>query len=137
MPPEKICFEITETSAITNFELVLDLMTALRGLGCQVALDDFGGGLLSFEFLRRLKPDFVKIDGKLIRDVTEDAVAKVIVTAIVQVARVMKAQTIGEWVETPAVLDCVRALGVQHIQGYLVAAPVLMNTLSDQCPDAV
>lgn len=135
--PALICFEITETSAITNFELVLDLMTALRGLGCQVALDDFGGGLLSFEFLRRLKPDFVKIDGKLIRDVTEDAVAKVIVTAIVQVARVMKAQTIGEWVETPAVLDCVRALGVQHIQGYLVAAPVLMNTLSDQCPDAV
>jgi diguanylate cyclase (GGDEF)-like protein len=133
--PALICFEITETSAITNFELVLDLMNALREMGCKVALDDFGGGLLSFEFLRRLKPDFVKIDGKLIRDVTQDAVAEVIVTAIVQVAMVMRAQTIGEWVETPAVLDRVRALGVQHIQGYLIGEPKLMQTLANPCPD--
>mgnify|MGYP001626159775 CR=1 FL=1 len=133
--PALICFEITETSAITNFELVLDLMQALRELKCTVALDDFGGGLLSFEFLRRLKPDFVKIDGKLIRDVTQDAVAEVIVTAIVQVAMVMQAQTIGEWVETPAVLDRIRALGVQHIQGYLIGAPQLMQSLVDLCPD--
>jgi diguanylate cyclase (GGDEF)-like protein len=133
--PALICFEITETSAITNFELVLDLMNALRELGCKVALDDFGGGLLSFEFLRRLKPDFVKIDGKLIRDVTQDAVAEVIVTAIVRVAMVMQSQTIGEWVETPAVLDCVRALGVQHIQGYLISSPQLMQSLVDLCPD--
>ncbi|OYY34483.1 MAG: hypothetical protein B7Y58_08230 [Halothiobacillus sp. 35-54-62] len=60
-----------------------------------------------------------------------------IVTAIVQVAMEMKAQTIGEWVETPAVLDCVRALGVQHIQGYLIGEPVLMQTLADQCPEDV
>ncbi len=130
--PALICFEITETSAITNFELVLDLMNALRDMGCWMALDDFGGGLLSFEFLRRLKPDFVKIDGKLIREIEHDPVAKVIVTAIQQVATVMNAQTIGEWVETESVLECMQAIGVHYIQGYLIHRPVLMQVLCEQ-----
>lgn len=135
LDPTLICFEITETSAITNYELVLDLMTALRELGCSLSLDDFGGGLLSFEFLRRLQPDFVKIDGKLIRDIVSDPVAEVIVTAIHQVALVMQAQTIGEWVENEAIQARLTEIGVHYVQGYLHHRPTPMaNLLCDYSP---
>lgn len=129
LDPALICFEITETSAITNYELVLELMTALRELGCSLALDDFGGGLLSFEFLRRLKPDFVKIDGKLIRDIVQDPVAEVIVSAIHQVALVMEAQTIGEWVENEAIQARLEEIGIHYVQGYLHHRPCQVTAL--------
>ncbi len=123
LDPRRICFEITETTAISNFDQAVAMMGSLRALGCQVSLDDFGGGLLSFEFLRQLQPDFVKIDGKLVRDMLEDPVAEVIVGAIHRVATVMGAQTIGEWVESQELYDRLRAIGVDYVQGYLVHRP--------------
>ncbi|MDA3875795.1 MAG: EAL domain-containing protein [Halothiobacillus sp.] len=132
LDPALICFEITETSAITNYELVLELMTALRELGCSLSLDDFGGGLLSFEFLRRLQPDYVKIDGKLIRDIVDDPVAVVIVSAIHQVALVMQAQTIGEWVENEAIQARLEEIGIHYVQGYLHHRP---SPVSELLPD--
>ncbi|ANJ66741.1 hypothetical protein A9404_04540 [Halothiobacillus diazotrophicus] len=132
LDPSLICFEITETSAITNYDLVLDLMTALRELGCSLALDDFGGGLLSFEFLRRLQPDFVKIDGKLIRDIDRDPVAEVIVGAIHQVALVMGAETIGEWVEDETTQARLTEIGIHYVQGYLHHRP---GPLTELLPD--
>lgn len=92
-------------------------------MGCLVALDDFGGGLISFEFLRRLKPDIVKIDGKLVSDLEHDPVAAVIVESIHEVARVMGARTVGEWVETPATLAQLETIGVDFAQGYLLHRP--------------
>lgn len=129
LDPALICFEITETSAITNYELVLDLVHTLRQMGCKISLDDFGAGLLSFEFMRRLRPDFVKIDGKLIRDIEHDPVASVIVTAIQQVSKVMGAKTIGEWVENEATLRRLDAIGIDFIQGYYHHKPVPIETL--------
>lgn len=129
LDPASICFEITETSAITNYDLVLELMMALRELGCSLALDDFGGGLLSFEFLRRLQPDYVKIDGKLIRDIGQDPVAEVIVSAIHQVTLVMGAQTIGEWVESEAIQTRLEEIGIHYVQGYLHHRPGPMTEL--------
>ncbi len=129
--PRQLCFEITETSAITNVELALSLMSLLRGLGCKVSLDDFGAGLLSFEFMRRLKPDFVKIDGKLVRDVETDPVAAVIVRAIVEVAHEMGAKTVGEWVETASLVARLEQLKVDYIQGYYTHAPA---PLTDEIP---
>ncbi|OZB79044.1 MAG: hypothetical protein B7X28_08660, partial [Halothiobacillus sp. 13-55-253] len=129
LDPALICFEITETSAITNYELVLELVHSLRQLGCKISLDDFGAGLLSFEFMRRLQPDFVKIDGKLVRDIEHDPVASVIVRAIQQVSEVMGAKTIGEWVENEATLRRLEAIGIDFIQGYYYHAPVPIETL--------
>jgi diguanylate cyclase (GGDEF)-like protein len=129
LDPALICFEITETSAITNYELVLELVHSLRQMGCKISLDDFGAGLLSFEFMRRLKPDFVKIDGKLVRDIEHDPVASVIVTTIVQVSKVMGAKTIGEWVENEATLRRLEAIGIDFIQGYYYHAPVPIDSL--------
>lgn len=88
-----------------------------------MALDDFGGGLISFKFLRRLKPDIVKIDGKLVRDLEHDRVAAVIVESIHDVARVMGARTVGEWVETPTTLVKLENIGVDFAQGYLLHRP--------------
>jgi diguanylate cyclase (GGDEF)-like protein len=129
LDPALICFEITETSAITNYELVLELVHSLRQMGCKISLDDFGAGLLSFEFMRRLRPDFVKIDGKLVRDIEHDPVASVIVTAIQRVSEVMGAKTIGEWVENEATLLRLDTIGVDFIQGYYYHAPVPIETL--------
>lgn len=129
LDPALICFEITETSAITNYELVMELVHSLRQMGCKISLDDFGAGLLSFEFMRRLRPDFVKIDGKLVRDIEHDPVASVIVTAIQRVSEVMGAKTIGEWVENEATLLRLDAIGIDFIQGYYYHAPVPIETL--------
>ncbi|WP_407275089.1 EAL domain-containing protein [Halothiobacillus sp. DCM-1] len=134
--PRKLCFEITETSAITHVEQALSLMGLLRSLGCQVALDDFGAGLLSFEFMRRLRPDFVKIDGKLVRDVETDPVAAVIVRAIVEVAHEMGAKTVGEWVETPSLVSKLEALRVDFIQGYYTHAPSPLTDALPQVPSS-
>ncbi|RRQ23398.1 EAL domain-containing protein [Guyparkeria sp. SCN-R1] len=121
--PTWLCFEITETAAIANFDQAAELIASLRELGCLVALDDFGGGLISFEFLRRLKPDIVKIDGKLVRDLEHDRVAAVIVESIHDVAHVMGARTVGEWVETPTTLAQLERIGVDFAQGYLLHRP--------------
>jgi len=124
LDPSWICFEITETAAIANFDQAVELVTSLRELGSLVALDDFGSGMLSFDFLRRLRPDIVKIDGKLVCDLETDPVAAVIVESIHSVARVMGARTVGEWVETPATLARLAEIGVDFAQGYLLHRPM-------------
>lgn len=131
--PRLICFEITETTAISSFDQAVAMINSLRQLGCQVSLDDFGGGLLSFEFLRQLQPDFVKIDGKLVRDMLDDPVAEVIVEAIHRVASVMGAHTIGEWVENQDIYDRLKAIGVNYVQGYLIHKPApLAEVIAEQ-----
>ncbi|MGM0517181.1 MAG: EAL domain-containing protein [Pseudomonadota bacterium] len=121
--PRRLIFEITETAAIRNLEQAERLIAALRRLGCRFSLDDFGSGYLSFDFLRRLQPDYVKIDGQLIRDMPDDPVAAVIVSAIVEVSQVMSARTVAEWIETEEQLRRVRDLGVDYVQGYLIHRP--------------
>ena len=121
--PVRIIFEITETAAILNLDQAERLIRALRDLGCRFALDDFGSGFLSFEFLRRLHPDIVKIDGQLIADLPADPVAAVIIDAIVQVCRVMQADTVAEWVETEAQYRQVIDMGVDYVQGFWLHRP--------------
>lgn len=127
--PTQIIFEITETAAILNLEQAERLIAALRRLGCRFSLDDFGGGFLSFEFLRRLQPDFVKIDGHLIKDMINDPVANVIVSAIIEVSRVMNARTVAEWIETQEQFDRVRAMGIDYVQGFLTHRPEAVDNL--------
>ncbi|KTG17778.1 hypothetical protein AUR63_06570 [Guyparkeria sp. XI15] len=121
--PDRIIFEITETAAIINLDQAERLIHAMREMGCRFALDDFGAGFLSFEFLRRLHPDIVKIDGQLIADLPADPVAGVIVAAIVQVCRVMEASTVVEWVENEAQYRQVLDMNVDYMQGFLLHRP--------------
>ncbi|MEX2494622.1 MAG: EAL domain-containing protein [Woeseia sp.] len=123
LPEGAICFEITETAAISNLARVVHFMQELRKLGCKFSLDDFGSGLSSFTYLKNLPVDYLKIDGQFIRNVTEDFVDESMVRAINQVGRAMGIETIAERVETKEVLDKLSDLGIEFAQGYFIARP--------------
>ena len=135
-PPGAICFEITETAAISNLARVMHFMQSLKKLGCMFSLDDFGSGLSSFTYLKNLPVDFLKIDGQFIRNVVEDAVDESMVRAISQVGQAMGIQTIAERVETQEVLDKLSSLGVAYAQGYHIARPETVRVFRSQLQDS-
>ena len=128
LPRGAICFEITETAAISNLSRVVHFMQTLKALGCKFSLDDFGSGLSSFTYLKNLPVDYLKIDGHFIRNVAEDSVDESMVKAITEVGHAMGIETIAERVETKQVLDKLGALGVGFAQGYYIARPVSVQS---------
>jgi diguanylate cyclase (GGDEF)-like protein/PAS domain S-box-containing protein len=128
LPAGAICFEITETAAISNLSRVIHFMQTLKKLGCMFSLDDFGSGLSSFTYLKNLPVDFLKIDGQFISNVATDAVDESMVCAINQVGKAMGIETIAERVETRAVLDKLSELGIEYAQGYFIARPTSVQT---------
>ncbi len=123
LPPGRICFEITETAAITDLKHVLRFMGAVRERGCRFALDDFGSGLASFGYLKTLSVDYLKIDGHFVKDISTDPFDDAVVRAIQGIAETLGLRTIAESVESEAVLERVRAIGIDFAQGYAVAEP--------------
>ena len=123
LAPGVLCFEITDGEAITDFDAVGMFMERARLLGCRFALDDFGSGLSSFAYLRRLPVDYVKIDGQFVRDATRDAVSLAMVDAIHKMAHVLGLKTIAENVEDEATLKRMREIGVDYCQGYYFGMP--------------
>ena len=128
LPDGAICFEITETAAISNLSRVIHFMQTLKKLGCKFSLDDFGSGLSSFTYLKNLPVDYLKIDGQFIRNVADDSVDESMVKAINQVGNAMGIATIAERVETKEVLDKLSDLGVEFAQGYYIARPSSVQT---------
>ena len=128
LPAGAVCFEITETAAISNLARVIHFMQTLKKLGCMFSLDDFGSGLSSFTYLKNLPVDYLKIDGQFIRNVAEDTVDESMVVAINQVGKAMGIETIAERVETKQVLDKLSELGVEFAQGYYIARPTSVQT---------
>ncbi len=123
VPPENICFEITETAAASNLIIAQRFIAILRGMGCRFALDDFGRGISSFAYLKNLKVDYLKIDGMFVKDLAEDEIGHAMVESINNIGHTMGVQTIAEFVETQAVLEKLVALGVDHVQGYQLGRP--------------
>ncbi len=130
LSPGAVCFEITETAAISNLHNVVHFMREFRSRGCQFSLDDFGAGLSSFMYLKNLPVDYLKIDGQFVQNITTDHVDRSMVEAITQIGRAMKIKTIAERVETKEVLDCLAQIGVEYAQGYYIAAPQSVESLS-------
>ncbi|HWJ06674.1 MAG TPA: EAL domain-containing protein [Steroidobacteraceae bacterium] len=121
--PDRICFEVTETSVITNIEHARRFIGVLHGMGCRFALDDFGRGLSSFANLKNLPLDYLKIDGSFIRNLASDNVNQAMVTAMIKLARSLNFQVIAEQVEDLSALDSARRMGVDFVQGYQVGRP--------------
>jgi len=123
IPPHLICFEITETLAITNLAKAAAIMRLLKSSGCSFALDDFGSGMSSFAYLKNLPVDYLKIDGVFVREIIHDPTAAQIVKAIAKIASVMGIKTIAEFVEDAQILEKLQQLQVDYAQGYGIARP--------------
>jgi diguanylate cyclase (GGDEF)-like protein len=123
MPHSAICFEITETAAIANFDKAAVLMRELKGLGCGFSLDDFGSGMSSFGYLKHLPVDHLKIDGAFVRNIADDRIDRAMVEAINKVGHVMGISTIAECVEMPETLAILREIGVDYAQGFAISHP--------------
>jgi diguanylate cyclase (GGDEF)-like protein/PAS domain S-box-containing protein len=119
----QICFEITETAVMQNLRLTESFMRRMRSLGCRFALDDYGSGTTNFPYLKRLKVDYVKIDGSLIKDLLKDDIDQVMVSTIIQIAKRLDIKTIAEFVDSAEVATRLRDLGVDYYQGYLYHRP--------------
>ncbi len=125
--PGKLCFEISETTAIANLSKVSAFMDEVSSIGCRFSIDDFGSGLSSFAFLRKLPVEFLKIDGLLIKDILNDQTDFTMVKAISDISKSMGKRTVAEFVESPALLEAVREIGIDFGQGYHLGEPELIS----------
>ncbi|VVN01901.1 hypothetical protein PS664_03348 [Pseudomonas fluorescens] len=133
IPPEMICFEITETSAIANLGSAIRFINELKALGCHFSLDDFCAGMSSFAYLKHLPVDFLKIDGSFVKDMLDDPINRAMVEVINHIGHVMGKRTIAEFVETPQIEQALLDIGVDYAQGYLIERPQLFTFDSLQC----
>ena len=122
-PPDRVCFEITETSAIQHLGRAQELMAALKRRGSQLALDDFGSGLSSFHYLKTLPIDYLKIDGSFVKDMARNPKDRALVAAINQMSHALGIQTVAEYVEDQAIAECLHTLGVDYAQGFFFGRP--------------
>jgi len=132
VPPGKVCFEITETAAITNLSKATQFIHRFRELGCHFALDDFGSGMSSFAYLKTLPVDYLKIDGVFVKNIVEDRIDQAMVRSINDIGHTMGLKTIAEFVENGQILERLRQIGVDYAQGYGIAMPCPLDELGEQ-----
>ncbi|MES2612024.1 MAG: EAL domain-containing protein [Pseudomonadota bacterium] len=131
VPCSKLCFEITETAAISNLQTANHFIESLRACGCKISLDDFGSGLSSFAYLRNLPVDVLKIDGQFVRDIDRDPVSLAMVKSIHEIGCLMGKRTVAEFVESQALVAMLQDIGVHYAQGYAVGYPVPLAQVLD------
>ena len=129
VPPEMICFEITETAAIINLSDATEFIRVLKKTGCKFALDDFGSGLSSYAYIQKLPVDFIKIDGIFIRNIANNLQDQALVKSINELAHFMGMKTVAEFVESHEILSVLREIGVDHSQGFGIKKPSLLEEL--------
>ncbi|WP_433704394.1 EAL domain-containing protein [Paraburkholderia sacchari] len=129
IPFSRVCFEITETAAITNMHDAITLISRLRAHGCRFALDDFGAGMSSLNYLKHLSVDYLKIDGSFIRGIVDSPLDQAIVRSINEVAHAAGKLTIAECVEDAGIVECMVAMGVDFVQGYALGKPAPLDAL--------
>lgn len=127
IPRDKLCFEITETTAVTHLPDAADFITELKKVGCKFALDDFGTGMSSYTYLKYLPVDFVKIDGTFVKNIATDEMDFAMVKSMNEMAHCMGKKTVAEFVANEAILEKLMAIGVDYAQGYHVEKPLWMD----------
>jgi diguanylate cyclase (GGDEF)-like protein/PAS domain S-box-containing protein len=123
VPPDQICFEIAESAVVGNLEQARRFVGVLHGMGCKFTIDDFGSGVGSFSSLKALPLDYLKLDGSFMRNLALDSVSQTMVTAMIKLARTLNFKIIAEQVEDSAALEAARKIGVDYIQGFVIARP--------------
>lgn len=136
MPPRRVCFEITETSAIQNFEQASIFAKRVREIGGSIALDDFGSGLSSFKYLRYLPIDHLKIDGTFVQSIIDSPKDMAMVSAINEIGHKLGLTTIAEYVDRKVLIDTLRDLGVDYAQGYAFGIPEPLENILPMHADA-
>ena len=126
LPAGTVNFEITERAVIRNVSEAGRLMSELRDMGCQFALDDFGSGASSFGYLKKLPVDYLKVDGSFMRDLQADETNRIFVKSIIDIGHALGIQTVCEFVENDEMLDIVRDLGADYAQGFAVGRPFVL-----------
>lgn len=127
--PNRIIFEITETRAVQQLQDAISFMSSLNKLGCRFALDDFGVGVSSFNYLKQLPVDFLKIDGSFVSNLVEDSVDRKMVEAVHSIGQEMGIHTIAEHVEKAETVEVLKSIGVDCMQGFLFGKGKLLPTL--------
>jgi len=135
IPASKIKFEITETAAIANLHEATRFINTLKAYGCRFALDDFGSGLSSFAYLKNLDVDTLKIDGMFIKDMLDDTLDYEMVKSINEIGHVMGLETVAEFVESDAIFEKLKEIGVDYAQGYSLGKPVNIDDILKKQPE--
>jgi len=121
--PSRLTFEITETAAVTNFDKTRAMVTRIKALGCHFALDDFGAGFSSFNYIKNFPIDYLKIDGQFIVNLATSHEDQVLVKAMIDMARSLGKKTIAEYVSNTEILRVLKEFEVDYVQGYLLGKP--------------
>lgn len=127
--PNELCFEITESVAMSDTSKAVEFLNTIRNLGCRIALDDFGTGFSSLSQIQTLPLDFIKIDGVFIKNITESQLDQTLVKCVADVARMLEVKTVAEFVEDDATLQALKELQIDFAQGYLFARPSPLTEL--------
>jgi diguanylate cyclase (GGDEF)-like protein len=127
VPYASICFEVTETAAVSDLGRARSFMAGLRSLGSSFAVDDFGAGFASYAYLKQLPVQYLKIDGSFVRQLETEPMDRALVESINHIGHVLGLETIAEWAETPAVVEALRRMGVDYAQGYGVGRPIALS----------
>ena len=131
LDPSALTFEVTETVAIANMALAETFLAKLQVIGCSTALDDFGAGMSSFAYLRELPVDYVKIDGRFVRNLAVNATDQAMVRAMNDIAHALGKKTIAEFVEDEDCFQLLREYGVDYAQGFHLGRPEVIPASAD------
>lgn len=125
----RLIFEIVETDFISDFSIVESFALRAREHGCSIAIDDFGSGFSNMKNILSLKPEFIKIDGSLIRNLDSSNESEIIVKNIVNMAKDLGIQTVAEYIHNQVILEKAQALQVDYLQGFHLAKPTPLKML--------
>lgn len=121
---QRAVFEITETESIENYDDVKSFIKRFREYGVKIAIDDFGTGFSNFEYILEIEPDYLKIDGSLVKDIDTNSRSYTLVEAIVQFSHRLGIKVIAEFVHSQTIFIMLKDLGVDEYQGFYFSEPL-------------